>query len=68
MHTARTRCGIAKMARSQELYFYQTEFLNDNFVHYKCVNNDMGKIYQDFLQYLSEVKMLRKEYLSNDGE
>lgn len=48
--------------------FYQTEFLNDNFVHYKCVNNDMGKIYQDFLQYLSEVKMLRKEYLSNDGE
>lgn len=31
--------------------FYQTDVLEDNFVHYNCVNNDMGKIYQDFLQY-----------------
>lgn len=48
--------------------FYQTDVLEDNFVHYNCVNNDMGKIYQDFLQYLSEVKMLRNSYLNNIGE
>lgn len=48
--------------------FYQTEVLEDNFVHYNCVNNDMGKIYQDFLQYLSEVKMLRNSYLNGIGE
>lgn len=48
--------------------FYQTDVLEDNFVHYNCVNDDMGKIYQDFLQYLSEVKMLRNAYLNNIGE
>ena len=48
--------------------FYQTDVLEDNFVHYNCVNDDMGKIYQDFLQYLSEVKMLRNAYLNNVGE
>lgn len=48
--------------------FYQTEVLKDNFVHYNCVNDDMGKIYQDFLQYLSEVKMLRNSYLNGIGE
>ena len=48
--------------------FYQTDVLEDNFVHYNCVNNDMGKIYQDFLQYLSEVKMLRNSYLNGIGE
>lgn len=48
--------------------FYQTDVLEDNFVHYNCVNDDMGKIYQDFLQYLSEVKMLRNSYLNGIGE
>lgn len=48
--------------------FYQTDVLEDNFVHYSCVNDDMGKIYQDFLQYLSEVKMLRNSYLNGIGE
>ena len=48
--------------------FYQTDISEDNFVRYNCVNNDMGKIYQDFLQYLSEVKMLRNSYLNNIGE
>lgn len=48
--------------------FYQTDALEDDFVQYHCVNDDMGKIYQDFLQYLSEVKMLRNSYLNNIGE
>lgn len=48
--------------------FYQTDVLEDSFVHYNCVNNDMGIIYQDFLQYLSEVKMLRNSYLNYLGE
>lgn len=48
--------------------FYQTDVLEDGFVHYNCVNDDMGKIYQDFLQYLSEVKMLRNSFLNSIGE
>lgn len=43
--------------------FYQTAILEDGFVKYECLNDDMGKIYQDFLQYLSEVKMLRNRYV-----
>lgn len=48
--------------------FYQTDFLDDGFVQYQCVNDDMGKIYQDFVQYLSEMKILRNRYLSGSGE
>ena len=48
--------------------FYQTDDCKDGFVQYHCVNDDMGKIYQDFLQYLSEVKMLRNQYLNNTEE
>ena len=48
--------------------FYQTDVLENHFVHYNCVNDDMGKIYQDFLQYLSEVKMLRNAYMNSIGE
>lgn len=39
--------------------FYQTEASEGGFVHYRCVNDDMERIYQDFLEYLSEVKALR---------
>ena len=43
--------------------FYQTDVLEDGFVRYSCVNDDIGKIYQDFAKYLSEAKMLRNRYL-----
>lgn len=46
--------------------FYQTKELNNNFVHYECVNDDLGKIYQDFLTYLSDMKLLRNKYLYNE--
>ncbi|MDR0425212.1 MAG: ATP-binding protein [Clostridiales Family XIII bacterium] len=48
--------------------FYRTEALDDGFVQYKCVTDDMGAIYKDFLQYLSEMKVLRDHYLDNLGE
>ena len=48
--------------------FYRTEFIDNGFVDYVCTNDDIGTIYQDFLQYLSEVKMLRNEFLRNTGE
>lgn len=48
---------------SDKTNFYQTDKRDDGFVQYRCVNHDMGKIYDDFLQYLSEVKMLRNHYL-----
>lgn len=44
--------------------FYQTEFLPDGMVQYQCVNDNMNVIYQDFLQYMSDVKMLRSQYMS----
>lgn len=48
--------------------FYQTDVLEDDFVQYSCVNDDLWIIYQDFLQYLSEVKMLRNSFLNGIGE
>ncbi|MCI8950729.1 MAG: ATP-binding protein [Lachnospiraceae bacterium] len=48
--------------------FYQTNALPDGFVQYFCVNDDMGTIYQDFMQYLSEVKMLRSRCLYDAEE
>ena len=63
---------IASHNRSYEIAektnFYQTDVLKDGFVQYHCVNDDMGMIYQDFLQYLSEVKMLRNKYLTDIEE
>lgn len=59
---------MRKYEISDKSNFYQTEFLSDGFVQYQCVNDDMGKIYQDFLQYLSEVKVLRGKYLHGMGE
>lgn len=47
--------------------FYRTEFNENGMVDYVCTNDDIGTIYQDFLQYLSEVKMLRNEYIRNAG-
>ena len=46
--------------------FYQTKQFEDNSVEYVNVNDDIGKIYSDFLQYLSEVKVLRDSFLEND--
>lgn len=59
---------MRKYSIADETNFYQTDVLEDGFVHYNCVNDDMGKIYQDFLQYLSEVKMLRNSILNGIGE
>ena len=42
--------------------FYQTDFLDNGMVTYHCVNDDLGIIYEDFLQYLSKMKMLRSQY------
>ncbi len=48
--------------------FYQTEQIdNGPFVSYKCVNDSLNLIYEDFVTYLSDVKLLRNEYLENDA-
>ena len=59
---------MRKYEIAEKTNFYQTDVLEDGFVRYHCVNDDMGIIYQDFLQYLSEVKMLRDKYLINIEE
>ncbi len=56
---------MRKYKVSSKTNFYQTNCLEDGFVEYQCVNNDMGKIYADFMQYLSEVKILRNEFIEN---
>jgi len=48
--------------------FYQTDTMDNGFVQYHCVNDDMGRIYDDFLRYLSEMKALRSQYLYGGGE
>ena len=48
--------------------YYQTNHLEDNLVEYKNVNDDLGQIYADFMQYLSEMKVLRDQYYYNLGE
>ncbi len=49
--------------------FYQTHHYEDNyFVDYECVNNDLDKIYYDFVKYFSDIKAEREMYILNDGE
>lgn len=44
--------------------FYQTKNIeNSSFVEYKCVNDSLEDIYEDFVTYLSEMKLLRDEYM-----
>lgn len=50
---------------SSKTNFYQTNIIEKGFVEYQCVNDDMGKIYADFMQYLSEVKALRDSSINN---
>lgn len=42
--------------------FYQTKDLGDGFVEYVDVTNNMEKIYQDFLVYLTEVKSIHDSF------
>lgn len=48
--------------------FYQTRLIGDRYAEYINVNNDIGMIYSDFVQYLTEVKMLRNKYMHGLGE
>lgn len=44
--------------------FYQTKHIeNSTFVEYKCVNDSLEDIYEDFVTYLSDVKLLRDSYM-----
>lgn len=58
---------MRKYEITQLCNFYQTEYIdNGHFVSYKCVNDSLDLIYQDFVTYLSDAKLLRNKYLSND--
>lgn len=47
--------------------FYQARRTEDGYAEYECVNDKMQTIYQDFLDYLSEMRVLRDSY-DNPGE
>lgn len=59
---------MRKYKIEEKTNFYRTIFNDNNTVDYVCTNDDIGEIYKDFLQYFSEVKMLRNECIKNFGE
>lgn len=59
---------MRKHGINEQVNFYQTGTLEGGFVQYHDVSNDLGQIYDDFLKYLSEMKVLRDRYLSPYGE
>jgi predicted ATP-dependent endonuclease of OLD family len=48
--------------------FYQTEHIDDYFVEYKLVNDDLELIYEDFVKHFLEMKALRDSYIFDEGE
>ena len=64
---------MRKYGINEQVNFYQAEQLEDGFVTHRCVNDHMELIYQDFLNYFAEVKVLRDRYAlgydeNGDGE
>lgn len=59
---------MRKYSIEEKTNFYQTDFLEGGLIEYICANDNIGAIYQDFLEYLSEVKMLRNECIRNTGD
>lgn len=47
--------------------FYQTEIMDDGFVRYDLVNENMEKIYEEFYAPFSKMKQLRDGVLRNDN-
>jgi predicted ATPase len=47
----------------QKTNFYQAQALSDGTIEHKCVNDDISAIYANFVEYLTEVKVLRDKYL-----
>lgn len=45
--------------------FYKTNYHDDGYIDYQCVNDDISLIYSDFVEYLSEVKIIRNKYLED---
>lgn len=59
---------MRKYEFAKQTNFYQTVADEDGLVEYQCVNDNLELIYADFLQYLSDVKLLRDSYLLGTGE
>lgn len=59
---------MRKYEIQEKTNFYQTISIENGLVEYSCVNNDISSIYADFLQYLSDVKVLRDRYLMNGDD
>lgn len=54
---------MRKYGIQEKTNFYQTHAREDGLIDYVCANDNLGVIYQDFTNYLSEMKMLRDHYL-----
>lgn len=59
---------MRKYGIEEQTSFYKTEAMENGYVNYTCLDDDLNLIYQDFLQYFSEAKVLRDRYLRKDGD
>lgn len=59
---------MRKYEFAEKTNFYQTVPVDDYYVEYRCVNDNMELIYGDFLRYLSDAKALRDSYMYGMGE
>ncbi len=70
-HSSNFLLALDAYMRKYDLYevthFYQTKKTKSGFVDYDCMDDNMDAIYQDFLNYFSEMKYLRSEYFRNDN-
>lgn len=55
---------MRKYGIEDQTNFYQTTFKDNHMVDYVCMNDDLGKIYDSFLEHLSRVKELRDRYIN----
>ena len=52
----------------EDLHFWRLIKVYNKAFYFHIMDDDIGKIYEDFLQYLSEVKMLRSFYMRHGEE
>jgi len=59
---------MRKYKITEKTNFYKANFNENRLVRYDCVNENLDVIYQDFVQYLSEMKVVRDSYLNGETD
>ncbi len=59
---------MRKYKITEKTNFYKANSNENGLVRYDCVNENLDVIYQDFVQYLSEMKVVRDSYLNGETD